>query len=105
MSAGKATERKLSSLHGALADVMTEQVLTREQVTEFDAEGIEQPTGETYFSASPALLATAAKFLKDNSITADIQTDANLGKLEAALASKQKRSRMTADEAAASMMQ
>lgn len=99
----KATEAKLSSLHGALARVMTEQVLTREAVTEFDVDGIEQPTGETFFSASPALLATAAKFLKDNSITADIQADTNLGELEEALAKKQKRSRMTPEQAAGRM--
>lgn len=103
MSNAKATEAKLSSLHGALAEVMKEQVLTREAVTEFDADGIEQPTGETYYSASPALLATAAKFLKDNNITADIQTDTNLSELAGILERKQKRSRMSAEEAAGLM--
>ena len=52
-------------------------------------------------TATPALLATAARFLKDNDITCDVEQDDNMGSLREALGRKQKKSRLTdASEAA-----
>lgn len=90
----KATEKKLSALHGAVADVLTHQVLAQEEVQELDDEGCPVGTGEMDYTASPALLAAAMKFLKDNSITADIKVDKNMSNLADALAKKQKHSRL-----------
>lgn len=90
----KATERQLGELHGAVAKVLTAQILTEEEVQMLDDEGMPVPTGETQYTASPALLAAAMKFLKDNSITCDIKVDKNMTNLADALAKKQKRSRL-----------
>jgi hypothetical protein len=45
-------------------------------------------------TATPALLATAARFLKDNDITCDMGQDENMGGLRDALSKKQKKSRL-----------
>ncbi len=96
----KASEDLLGKLHGAVAKVLTEQVQLQEEVQELDIDGIPQGTGELMYSASPATLATAIKFLKDNNITADAELDENMNGLADALAKKQKRSRL-ADAASA----
>lgn len=90
----KATESKLGKLHGAVAEVLTEQVLHEEAETTFDADGKLIETGNMIRTASPALLATAARFLKDNDITCDIEQDDNMGNLRDALSRKQKHSRL-----------
>lgn len=90
----KATEKKLGALHGAVAEVLLAQVTREEEETTFNGEGEIVPTGDMVFSASPALLATAIKFLKDNSITCDIEVDQNMGSLKEALSKKQKHSRL-----------
>lgn len=90
----KATEKALGSLHGAVAKVLTAQVLHEKEETEFDEDGNEIGTGEVVFDASPATIAAAIKFLKDNSITADMETEENMNNLREALAKKQKRSRL-----------
>lgn len=100
----KASEKKLGELHGAVATVLTEQVLQKEAVQELDEDGIPVDTGEEQYCASPALLAAAMKFLKDNSITADIKVDNNMGNLADALAKKQKKSRMGSATEAAQML-
>ena len=97
----KATEHKLGALHGAVATVLTEQVLMKEEETEINIDGEVEGTGEMCYNASPALLAAAMKFLKDNSITCDITVDDNMGKLADALAKKQKHSRLKDASAAA----
>jgi len=97
----KATENYLGELHGALAKVLTSQVLTQEEVQVLDDEGMPVGSGEMAFVASPALIAVAAKFLKDNSITSDIKVDKNMGNLSDALAKKQKHSRLEDGKAAA----
>ena len=61
--------------------------------------------GDDVYSASPALLAVAAKFLKDNQITCDAKLDSNMGKLEDALANKQKHSRLNSGERAARQLE
>jgi hypothetical protein len=91
----KATEQKLSKLHGAVADVLTAQVLHTEAETTFDNEGNLVETGDTVFTASPATIAAAIKFLKDNNITCDIEVDKGMNSLKDALAAKQKHSRLT----------
>lgn len=92
---GKATEKKLSDLHGAVAEVLTNQILHQQEDTVFDADGNEVGTGEMRFTASPATMAAAIKFLKDNQITCDVEVDTNTSKLREALANKQRHSRLT----------
>lgn len=91
----KASEKLLGALHGAVAKVLTEQVLMQEEATEITMDGEVQGTGEMLYCAAPATIATAIKFLKDNSITCDIKVDNNMGNLREALAQKQKHSRLT----------
>ena len=90
----KATEQKLSALHGAVADVLTAQISHQEEDMSYDENGEAVSTGKMVYVASPATIAVAVKFLKDNSITADIEQNKNLDSLAATLANKQKRSRM-----------
>lgn len=90
----KATEKKLSKLHGDVAEVLSEQVTYKEKETTFDIDGNEEPTGVEKYTASPALMATAIKFLKDNDITCDVEQEENLGALKKALSEKPKHSRM-----------
>jgi hypothetical protein len=79
------------------------QVTHQEDEISYDADGLATPTGEKMYTASPATLATAIKFLKDNAITCDIKKDTNMTALKDALKKKNKRSLMTSAEAAASM--
>ena len=90
----KASELALSELHGAVATVLTEQVQMKEEVQELGVDGVPYGTGEQLYAASPALIATAIKFLKDNSITCDIKVDKNMGNLAEALSKKQRHSRL-----------
>tara|TARA_R110000787_G_scaffold79937_1_gene174396 strand:- start:1910 stop:2218 length:309 start_codon:yes stop_codon:yes gene_type:complete len=99
----KATETKLAALHNAVATVLVEQVLHEEEETTFDGEGETVGTGMMIKTASPALLATAARFLKDNDITCDVEQDENLSGLKDLLSNKQRHSRLknASDEAQA----
>ena len=45
----------------------------------------------TFYTATPALLTIAARFLKDNSITCEIEDSEGLSKLEEELAQRKKR--------------
>jgi hypothetical protein len=90
----KASELKLGVLHGAIADVLTEQVLMKEEETIINLDGEIESTGEMLYSCAPATIATAIKFLKDNAITCDVTVDENMGNLAEALAKKQKHSRL-----------
>ena len=97
----KATESKLSNLHGAVAEALTEIISHKEERKEFDELGEEIGTGEMVHSAPPPLFAAAIKFLKDNNITCDIEQDDNMTNLQEQLAKKQRHSRMqNAKEAA-----
>ena len=99
----KATESKLAALHNAVAQVLTEQVLHEEEETTFDGEGETVGTGIMLKTATPALLATAARFLKDNDITCDVEQDENMSGLKDLLSNKQRHSRLkdATDEAKA----
>jgi len=97
----KATETKLSVLHGAVADVLTAQLQHTQAETIFDEEGNCKETGEKIHTALPATIAAAVKFLKDNQITCDIETDENMNNLRETLANKQRRSRLKGAKAAA----
>ena len=91
---GKASEELLAELHGAVAITLKAQVSKQVEDVEYDADGNEIRTGEMSYVASPATLAAAIKFLKDNNITADIGTNENLNSLRDTLADKQKQSRL-----------
>jgi len=101
MSTEKASERKLSELHGVVAEVLTAQLQQEEECTKINEDGEIEATGETRYTVSPATIAAAIKFLKDNDISADIETNQNMTGLKDALEKKQKRSRMGSAEAAA----
>jgi len=97
----KATETKLATLHGIVAEVLSAQLNYTEEEMNFDLEGNEVATGKQIHTASPATVAAAIKFLKDNQITCDIEVDANMNNLRESLANKQRHSRLgSASEAA-----
>ncbi len=99
----KANESKLSDLHGAVAQVLTAQITHTEEETVFNAEGEEEATGEHIYTAPPATIAAAIKFLKDNQITCDIEQDENMGNLRDVLSKKQKKSRLSDAKSAAQL--
>ena len=90
----KSTEGRLAALHSAVAEVLIEQVLHEEEETTFDGEGETVGTGLMMKTATPALLATAARFLKDNDITCDVEQDENMSGLKDLLSNKQRHSRL-----------
>ncbi len=90
----KANEKKLGALHGAVADILTSQINHTVEETVFDDQGEEHGTGEFVHTAQPATVAAAIKFLKDNQITCDIETDENMNNLRESLAKKQRHSRL-----------
>lgn len=96
MANSKATESELSKLHGNIAKVLDAQISHQEEETSFDADGNVVNSGELVYTVSPATISAAIKFLKDNSCTADIKTDKNLGALHKTLEGKQKHSRVSA---------
>ena len=97
----KASETALATLHSTVAKVLTEQVGATEAETIINEDGEYEETGQVVSSASPATIAAAIKFLKDNSITCDIEQDENIGALKTALENKTRHSRMpNASEAA-----
>lgn len=79
MSASNVT---LGLLHADVAAVMAEMLKPR-TVEVFNAEG--EKTGERVEYPTAPILAVAVKFLKDNSITADIENDKELSGLKEAL--------------------
>lgn len=97
----KTTEAAMNALHGAVATVLQEQLSYKEESTMINADGEIVGTGEERFVATPATIAAAIKFLKDNDITVDITQDENLNGLKDTLAKKQKRSRMGSGSSAA----
>lgn len=97
----RATEDKLAGLHDTVATVLTEQVAHRSDETMLGENGEIIPTGEQYYDASPATIAAAVKFLKDNSITCDIKANRNMTNLKDALDKKQKHSRLGSAKQAA----
>lgn len=90
----KANENKLGDLHGAVAQVLTAQVSHQQEEMDFDADGNEVSTGNMVYTAQPATIAAAIKFLKDNQITCDVEVDENMNNLRESLAKKQRHSRL-----------
>jgi hypothetical protein len=97
----RASEDALGNLHSSVARVLDSVVTKQEEVVEYDEEGNATPTGEMEYTCTPAMMAAAIKFLKDNSITCDIEQSENMGNLREALGKKQKRSRMSDPKVAA----
>lgn len=91
----KATEEKLGALHEAVATVLTAQVGRQSKLVEFDEHGEVIESTEMVYDAAPATLAAAIKFLKDNDITCDQDTNRSMNNLRDALEKKQKHSRLT----------
>lgn len=77
----KATEDKMNKLHGQLAETLTTMVKVR-TVIRTDKEGNEY---EEDVDPSPAALAVAAKFLKDNAVTMTPEQSTAVDELEDAL--------------------
>jgi hypothetical protein len=82
-----------------VSDVLCSQLAAEEEVMAYNEDGELVGTGTNVRTASPATLAAAIKFLKDNSITSEIDKDENLSNLAAKLAKKQKQSRLDTDDA------
>lgn len=101
----KATEAALSALHGQLATVLNEQLSQEAPETTFNAEGEMVETGNMILSASPATIAQARQFLKDNSITCDIESSDNMSNLREKLANKQKNSRLGSAKEASTVVE
>lgn len=70
MAKGAATEAALAALHQKIAEVMTDQLSEKLCVNQEAVEEGEEP--EFMFTASPALLTVAARFVRENGITADL---------------------------------
>lgn len=85
MAEGAAKESKLAALHDVVATVLIEQVGER-------AEEVDEDSGETIelYTASPALLTAAMKFLKDNDITCVPAQDSKTQQLKDKLAERKR---------------
>lgn len=81
-----ASDSKLGALHDALATIIAAQV--KELIQEEDEDG---NVIREYYSATPALLTVAARFLKDNNITCSVEDSKGLSELTDELASRRKR--------------
>lgn len=90
----KATIADLGNLLGLLAVELTTRVKGRE-VTEFAADGSERT--RTQYASSADLMAVLA-LLKQNSITVDPETSAELRELQAVLEARQKKNKQAAPD-------
>lgn len=94
MSKNAAKEGVLGGLHGLIAQVLAAQVGNKVKVLVFTPDGeieldeYDQPVTADVFDASPQLLATAIKFLKDNEITATAEQSVEVANLEDEVAKK-----------------
>ena len=82
MAKGAAKEDKLAELHCIVAQVLATQVGERVEEEQEDGTAVE------LYTATPALLTCAMKFLKDNEITCMREVGDNISKLEEALRAK-----------------
>ena len=96
-----AGENALNDLHTAAATVLTAQVGHQEEEVTFNIDGEEVKTGQMAYTASPATIAAAVKFLKDNKITCDVENDEQMGQLASSLKKRQKHSRLGSAKLAA----
>jgi len=94
---GKANERSLHALHEKVAQHLLQALDSSEQAKELlQAFEEELPAKVADFlrvvgTTSPALLTVAARFLKDNDITVDIQSSDEMSDLARQLEKKQTR--------------
>ena len=84
----KATNDQLAKLHATIAKVLNEQIADKVAFT--DEESGEE---KEIYTATPATISAAIKFLNDNNITCDPADDENLSELAEKLAKKQKDTR------------
>ncbi len=84
-----ASSDKLGALHEALAIVIAAQV--SERASDIDEDGV---TISEYYTATPALLTVAARFLKDNDITCTEEDSEGLSDLAEELKKKKKRGKV-----------
>lgn len=82
----KINDKELGNLLNALAAVLESQV--SEVQDELDEAGL--PTGNKYYTATPALLTVAARFLKDNNITCAVSDSKGMQGLKDKLAERKK---------------
>ena len=97
----KATEQALNQLHATVATILNAQLNYQEEIEKINEDGEIEGTGEKRFVATPATIAAAIKFLKDNDVTVDIETDENMNSLKETLQRKQKHSRLVDGTSAA----
>jgi len=81
----KAAETELSDLHGLVAQVLKTKLGETMTITNDDG------SVQTVSVATPADIAVAVKFLKDNDITASVADDDNLADLRETLQANQNR--------------
>lgn len=80
-----ASAKRLGDLHAALTETLIEHVQDK-TVTDVEVDDDGKETTRVHVvRAAPAALAVAAKFLKDNSITADIEVDEKMNELRSKL--------------------
>ena len=97
MSKNAALEGQLGGLHSLVAIVLGKQVSHTTEIPVFDKDGEillddnDEPVTEKVFDASPQLLATAIKFLKDNEITATAEQSEAVSNLEDEVAKRRER--------------
>jgi len=84
MTKKTASEGQLNALHGTVAKVLVTQLEAHEMI---DVDGVQVEIS----TVTPAMVAQAIKFLKDNNITTTIDTDENLTSLKEVLDKKRKR--------------
>ena len=85
----KADEKQLEGLHGQVAKVLNSQI-SETMVIKDEETGEEQEV----FTATPATVTAAIRFLKDNDVTASIEDDDNLSELKGQLQEKRERRKL-----------
>lgn len=83
----KATEKELSGLHGIVAKTLKEQLEAKATIIGEDGEPIEMSM------VTPAIIAQAIKFLKDNNVTAVMEAGDDMDDLQEMLKNKPQRGR------------
>lgn len=97
----KATEKELSDLHAVVANVLVASLSQNNEAERLlNIYGSELPEEvqdllKRVKTPSPAILQAATKFLKDNSITCDAQSDTGLQSLQEKLNSRKSVANLT----------
>ncbi len=95
----KASEQKLSALHGHVADALITSIGQADLAVVLLAKHPDLPAGVKTFlencsDVHPSLLTVATKFLKDNHISVDGEDSTELGELEKQLKDNRKKSKI-----------